>query len=352
MLNSRHQNERQPVDPMVARAQSLAQGLRTFCPQEDLPPALWETAYLLQQGADANRPLAERLRILGLMTTMLDQFFAEEIPAWQEQATHDPIAAKQLQLLPVQIASIMRRSSALLRKEILPRLTEDEAIHICSPSALDESAIQWVRRFFQRRVYPLLTPLAVDPGHPFPFISSFSLNLLVELHSDEYDGWDASNYARIKVPRLLPRFIPIPVDAIGADAIGVETGDAISVRKRCYLQSEELLRFFLPDLFPGLTVTGAYLFRVIRAAEPQQSKSNPLQRRSRQQELSLPVVRLDVEPSMPADLFDWLVDHLNVPAHLCYRMPDQIGELQLVELANLLDGIDHGAAANPWLTLP
>lgn len=327
---------------MVARAQALAQGLRTFRPQDDLPPSLWETAYLLQQSADADRPLAERLRILGLMTTTLDQFFAEEIPAWQEQATHDPGAAQQLQLLPMQIASIMRRSSALLRKEILPRLTEDEAIHICPPSALDEVAIQWVRRFFQRRVYPLLTPLAVDPGHPFPFISSFSLNLLVELHSDEYDGWDTSNYARIKVPRLLPRFIPIPAD----------DGDVEAASKRCYLQSEELLRFFLPDLFPGLTVTGAYLFRVIRAAEPQQSKSNPLQRRSRQQELSLPVVRLDVEPSMPADLFDWLVDHLDVAAHLCYRMPEQIGELQLVELANLLDGIDHGAAANPWLTLP
>ena len=341
-MNPRHQNERQTVDPMVARAQALAQGLRTFRPQDDLPPSLWETAYLLQQSADADRPLAERLRILGLMTTTLDQFFAEEIPAWQEQATHDPGAAQQLQLLPVQIASIMRRSSALLRKEILPRLTEDEAIHICLPSTLDESAIQWVRRFFQRRVYPLLTPLAVDPGHPFPFISSFSLNLLVELHSDEYDGWDASNYARIKVPRLLPRFIPIPVDV---DAAHPE-------HKRCYLQSEELLRFFLPDLFPGLTVTGAYLFRVIRAAEPQQNKSHSLKRRSRQKELSLPVVRLDVEQSMPADLFDWLVDHLDVPAHLCYRMPEQIGELQLVELANLLDGIDPGAAANPWLTLP
>ncbi|MCB0116388.1 MAG: hypothetical protein KDD84_19960 [Caldilineaceae bacterium] len=342
-MKPRHQLDLHDVDPMVARAQALAQGLRTYHPTEDLPPALWETAYLLQEGADIQRPVAERLRILGLMATTLDQFFAVDVPVWRAQANDDPVLAQRLQAMPLQIESITQRVSTMLRTDILPRLTDEAGIHICAPAELEDIAQQWVRRFFQLRVYPLLTPLAVDPGHPFPFISSFSLNLLVELHPEGYEAWEPANYARIKVPRLLPRFIHVPV---GADQ------GAPGQTKRCFLQSEEMLRFFLPDLFPGLVVHGAYLFRVIRAAEPRPTKSNPLQRHSRQQELSLPVVRLDVEQSMPDAIFNWLVDHLNAPAFACYRMPDQIGELQLVELANILDGIDPGAAANPWSKLP
>ena len=342
-MRAHHQLQSDTDDTLVARARALAHGLRTFQPQQDLPRALWETAYLLQESANSDRPLTERLRILGLMTTSIDRFFAEQLPIWRANAAQDAAVARQLQHLPAQLQSILQQASMLLSRQLLPHLTEEEGIRICVPAALNEESLQWVRNFFHRRVYPLLTPLAVDPGHPFPFISSFSLNLLVELRPDPlYDAWESPNYARIKVPRLLPRYIHVP----SADKICSTNGRMT----RCYLQSEELLRFFLPNLFPGLTVQGAYLFRVVRAAEPNSVRQNPLQRRTRQQELSLPVVRLDVEEAMPPDLLTWLTDHLAVTSDVCFRTSDQIGELQLVELANILDGIDTGVPVSPWAT--
>jgi polyphosphate kinase len=194
------------------------------------------------------------------------------------------------------------------------------------------------------RVYPLLTPQAVDPGHPFPFISSFSLNFIVLLRSEPPNrAWEAPTYVRIKVPRLLPRFIAMPADP---EAM---TGDR---PMRNYIQSEEVVRFFLPELFPGLVVESAFLFRVVRGVQPDEEVRGSIQRRLRQRELTWPVVRLDVERAMPASLLDWLNEHLNAPTYACFRLPEPLGDLQLVDLANLLDSSEGNARSELWGDFP
>lgn len=309
----------------VERARILAAGLRTFRPAQDLPRPLWETVYLLQECQNVERSLLERLRILGLMVTSLDQFFIE--------ALHTAESMHWLVELPRFVESILQEASQYLNDTLLPTLAQRHHIEICSPASLGPGGHQWLRRFFQERVYPLLTPLAVDPGHPFPFISTFSLNFIVQLraeHSDE--AWDSLNYARIKVPRLLPRFIDLPL-------VEDDRSERRKDHVKCYVQSEEIVRFFLPELFPGLTVENTFLFRVVRAVEPRPVHDEPTERGTRQRELTLPVVRLDVEQAMPAHLLEWLIDHLEVPPYACFRLPNQIGELQLVDLANLLEGL-------------
>jgi polyphosphate kinase len=321
--------------PVVERAQSLAHGLRSFRPAQDLPEALWEIAYLGQESQNRERMPLERLRILGLMATSLDQFFVEQLPLWQNYAVEDAEYARRLLQLPAYIESLLQRTAAQLRVELLPSLTDQYAVRLHAPDQLSSPAREWLRRFFQMRVYPLLTPQAVDPGHPFPFISSFSLNFIVLLRSEPPNrAWEAPTYARIKVPRLLPRFIALPA---GEGAI---TGDR---PLRDYIQSEEVVRFFLPELFPGLVVEGAFLFRVVRGVQPDEEARGSIQRRLRQRELTWPVVRLDVEKTMPASLLDWLNEHLDAPPYACFRLPDPLGDLQLVDLANLLDSSEGGA---------
>ena len=304
------------------RARALALGLKSFIPDRDLPEALWETAYLLAESQVRTRPLLERLRILGLMATSLDQFFVEELTRWQTLASHHMTYARLLTHLADYVEPMVQQASTQLRTELLPTLAREYGVDISTPEQLPPAALDWLRIFFQERVYPLLTPLAIDPGHPFPFISSFSLNLIVSLRrSLQRDARQPLTYARIKVPRLLSRFIR--VDVAGSE--------------RIYVRSEDIVRFFLPKLFPGLTVENTFLFRVVRAAEPSTGKEPFAQLGSRQQQLVLPVVRLDVEQEMPDHLLSWLIEHLQAPPYVCYQSSDQIGQLHLVELANLIE---------------
>ncbi|MBX2999790.1 MAG: hypothetical protein KF893_14820 [Caldilineaceae bacterium] len=318
----------------VERAQSLAHGLRSFRPAQDLPKALWEVAYLWQESHNQERSPLERLRILGLMATSLDQFFVEQIPLWHSYR-QDAEHARYLSQVPSYVEGLLRQTAAALHSELLPILTEQYAVRLYSPEQLSTPAREWLRRFFQMRVYPLLTPQAVDPGHPFPFISSFSLNFIVLLRPEAPSAaWEAPIYARIKVPRLLPRFIALPAkDELPAGERPV----------RNYILSEEIVRFFLPELFPGLGVEGAFLFRVVRGAQPHDSDDATVQRRLRQRELTWPVVRLDVEKAMPDALLHWLTDHLDVPTYACFRLSDPFGDLQLLDLANLIDGSDNAS---------
>jgi polyphosphate kinase len=313
----------------MARAKALASGLQGFTPPGDLPAPLWEAAYLLEEAQKEQRPLVERLRILGLMATSLDQLFVDQVPGFQSGDPGEQKRADDLAARTVAVDSLLRTASAHLQDHLLPLLAREHGVHLLIPQNLDPEDQNWLVDLFHERVFPLLTPLAIDPGHPFPFISSFSLNLLVALR------WPEANvarpvpiFARVKVPRLLPHFIQIPRQANQA------TGRR---QERIFIQSEELVRFFLAELFPGLDVESAYLFRVLRTTEPGMPPLLPEGSRPRQRQKILPVVRLDTEQSMPAAISGWLIEHLHAPAYACYRSSAPIAQLHLVEFANLIE---------------
>lgn len=322
----------------VERARALAAGLRHFTPPEHTPPDLAETAYLLHESRNPNRPLLERLRILGLMATSLDQFCVDNALAWTRPR---PEQAQELQTTPAQvypplhvaayIGNALREAAALFRDEMLPALSQEANVFLCHPATLAQDERIWLREFFQQWVYPLLTPLAVDPGHPFPFISSFSLNFLVQLRGVPA-AWNRPTvtYARIKAPRLLPRFLRLP------------DSDASSGDEQRYLWSEDVIHFFLAELFPGMRVQSAYLFRVLRATPVPLSaiQWDGGRRALHHRHLASPVVRLDVEASMPESLVAWLVEHLGASPPLTYRIDGHLGLLQLIDLANLIEEPD------------
>lgn len=326
---------------IVASAHRLAAGLRAYRPRQDLPPALWETAYLLEEGQNPQRSLLERLRIFGLMATSLDQFFIEELPRWQEESHPNGVAGHWHDELPRFVETTLQQASHYLNGTLLPALVQSFEIEITTPANVPPAESRWLRTFFEDRVFPLLTPLAIDPGHPFPFISSFSLNFLVQLRAQQPEApCPARQYARLKVPRLLPRMIAIPNGDNGHAGRGSKSSR--------FVRSEEVVRQFLPALFPGLVVEGAYLFRVVRALSPRPSRELSWEQSTRRRELSLPVVRLDVEQMMPPPLLEWLVRHLEVPPYACFRLPNELGELHLVDLANLLEGIPAVESLYAW----
>ena len=298
-------------DDAIARARRLAVGLKRQLQSSSQPPPVVEAAYLLDESRSADCPLLERVRILGLLAAVLDQYFAEQAPDLIDSSRQE---------ITVQLDRLLEQALLELNLKILPELKRKYGIVIGCPDSLETQQRNHVRRFFREQLYPMLTPLAVDPGHPFPFISSHSINILVHLSSPDV-RFGPLSYARIKVPPLMSRFVALPGEA----------------GKRPYIWSEDVVSGFLDELFPGMRIESAYLFRVLRASNRARSGDElEAQRRGRRlQQLGSPVVRLEYEAAMPESVIEWLASHLSVPAPYCFRSEGPLAMIQLVDLANL-----------------
>ena len=315
---------------VAARAKSLAAGFAHYRPTASLPRALAEPGYLCDESHNTTRPLLERFRILGLMATTLDQFCVDQAGEGDDFEDDFDQPSLYSQEFYEAVSVLLGQAARLLRTDLLPRLAQEQGVLMRQPTTLTREQRVWLRSFFQAQIFPLLTPLAIDPGHPFPFISSYSLNFLIQLRGVKTGTATSTlNYARIKVPRMLSRFIETP---------RLETGDADN--ERGFLWSEEVVRFFLPELFSGLSVESAYLFRVLRPV-PTLSYTSALldpQPVLHQRHLLSSVVRLDVEAGMPEQMLTWLVNHLGAPANGIYRIDGHMALFQLTDLINLVEG--------------
>ncbi len=146
-----------------------------------------------------------------------------------------------------------------LSYDSIPARLEQKGLYIWPVKQLNAQQQDWLTNYFTHHIYPVLTPLAVDPGRPFPYLSSDSLNLLIVLQPPaEQRIISGPLYARIKVPRqVVPRLVPIP-------AIGMATAH-IQPAAHFLVWSEEIIRYFADQLFPGMAVTAIYQFRLLRA---------------------------------------------------------------------------------------
>jgi polyphosphate kinase len=276
--------------------------------------------------------VGERLRILGLMAAAVDNLFILELPAVRHRADNgDRTAQAMLAELALQVQPIVDQAAAFITEQIFAEM-ERAGIRVQQASHLMTEQRTWLRDYFQNRVYPLITPLAVDPGRPFPFISTHSLNLLVHLPRTELpqrtvSRWQPQTYARIKVPRMLPRLVQLPP----------LKGRSI----RGWIWSEEVLRFSVAELFQGMEMGSAHVFRVLRSGSQLTSAPallGPAVATRKIERLSQ-VMRLDVEASMPQAMVDWLAHHLEVPRYSIFRIPGPLSLVQLVDVANIVDGI-------------
>jgi len=280
---------------------------RCFGADRQLPAWLLQPWELLQDAAQRKRPLADRLADLTRVAQTLDELFAVHLPCngdwFQSKEAEGLSIAKHL---PQWVDELIAEATSLFMRQLRPEMVT-EGIYVRSVAQMDEVQRQWLHQHFMQRIYPLLTPLAVDPGRPFPYISSDSLNLLVEL--ERVEGVRSGNFldrsalfARVKVPRATPRLVAVPTQPSPAFAPTV------------YVCSADLVRQYVHHLLPGMPVRQVYLFRLVRGEQPLPGVCSATSARPRRQE-DKPVVRLDVEQRMSAPVLNWLLEHLRVPRY-------------------------------------
>ena len=277
---------------------------------------------VLQLAADESVPLLERARFLAIFTSNLDEFFMVRVAGLKRRvATGLAIRSasgleprevlEQISLVAHELQSMQ---SQVYKDKVQPAL-EDEGISIVRWDELSGSEQDLLTELFADRVFPVLTPLAVDPAHPFPYISGLSLNLAVVLVNPKTGK---EHFARVKVPPLLPRLLHIEPES-GEPA----TSDLFSTR---FVPLEDVIASHLDMLFPGMEVREHFTFRVTRNEDLEVEEDDAeniltaLEKELTRRRFG-PPVRLEVDELIDDHVLDMLVRELGVSDSEVYRLP-------------------------------
>ena len=282
---------------------------------------------VLELAEDSTVPLLERLRFLAISSSNLDEFFMVRVATLMSKIENDVTAAnvaghkpkELLALISTKVNELVDRQSKTLHDEILPELKK-HGIEFVKWEQLDENEQTYVAKLFQDRIFPVLTPLAVDPTHPFPYISGLSLNLAVMVKNptthEEF-------FARVKVPEILPRFIA--------------TAKIGSTR---FLPLEDLIAIHLQELFPGMTIEDHYTFRVTRNQdiELDEDEAEDLLLSLEQELLRRrfgPPVRLEIESGVDEVLVSKLGSELGIGPENIFHVTAPLNLTSLHKIADL-----------------
>ena len=292
---------------------------------------------VLEEAEDKRLPLLERVKFLTIVATNLDEFFMIRVSGLRRQAvsgiggtTPDGLTpAEQIVAINRELGTHFERYDRCWMQEVLPRLQE-AGIHILHYEDLAVSEREAIHRYFQRDIFPVLTPLAFDPTHPFPHISNLSFNLAVLVKDPERGDC----FARVKVPDVFPRLVPIPT---AEDAALQQMGLSGTGRVQRFVWLEEVIAHNLDDLFPGLEVIASYPFRVTRDADlaiEEDEASDLIEAMEEQldQRDFTSAVRLEVDAMTPDPIREVLTRNLQLPPYLVYTNNSPIGMAGLREL--------------------
>jgi polyphosphate kinase len=283
-------------------------------------------ARVLHEAFDSRNKLLERVKFLAIFYTNLDEFFQVRVAGLRRQIAAnvqhlppDGIPPQQLlTMIRERVNELMEQQRHCLYDLLLPELAKN-GIKIVKMNDLTPAEFQAIDRFFEKEVFPVLTPLAVDPGHPFPYISNLSLSLAVQI-ADPVTG-EQRRFARLKVPKSLPRWVPIG-------------------RPNHFVALEDVIGANLTALFPGMEIRGYSAFRVTRYSDLEIAHADDdddlitiieeqiFERRFAE------VVRIEVETGTPSELRDLLLEELqqDQPAEM---LP--LSDADVVETGPLLD---------------
>jgi polyphosphate kinase len=277
--------------------------------------------------AKASRhPLLERVKFLSIFDSNLDEYIMIRLAGLKDQlAAHvnslspDGLTAEeQLAAVRQVLAPLVQEVHHYWLNDLIPMLAEQH-IHILNYEQLDEDQRAAMLSYFEREIFPVLTPLAVDPGHPFPHISNRSLNLAVVIT----DPTHGERFARVKVPPSLPRLVPVPMASENPHAIAC-------------VWIEQVIAAHLSKLFPGFDVWESYPFRVLRDAdiELQEDEASDLlesiEQSIRDRRFGS-VVDLAVNPSMPPRIRSLLLDNLEITENDLTIIDGRLGLADLIE---------------------
>jgi polyphosphate kinase len=287
---------------------------------------------VLEQARDERHPLLERVRFVSISETNLDEFFMIRVAGLQQQVASElpnPVPdgmtpEEQLLRIHDHTEEFFEERRRIMNTELIPAL-EAEGIRLVPHDRVRAAERRELRERFVRDILPILTPLAIDPAHPFPHISNLSLNLLVVIGTE-----GRRVMARIKVPTTIDRFMRLPDEDRGPEK-------RPEIR---FVRVEEVISANLDELFPGKDIVASYIFQVTRNADfviEEDEASDLLQAIEDELESRWfgQSVRLVVSDEMPADLRDWLAGNLKLDENSVFESPHPIGLADLEELTHL-----------------
>ncbi len=274
---------------------------------------------VLAQALDPRHPLLERVKFLSIVATNLDEFFMVRVATLLRKFRNnvEDVSPDGLDTVQ-QLAAIRRRAGSMMDDmaacwaAVLRPLLDDEDIRFLEPPDYSERVRSHLADYFRRNVHPVLTPLAFDPGHPFPFISNLSMNLAVVVRHQQ-----RTRFARVKLPDVLPRFIPLPEEVSGRPG-------------HTFVFLEDVVKENIGVLFPGATVDSAHLFRIVRDTDMviQEDEADDLLesvdrtlKELRYGDLS----QLIAESSMPARVLSILLENFEVSDDVLVKTPERMG---------------------------
>jgi polyphosphate kinase len=275
---------------------------------------------VLGMAEDPKLPLLERVRFLAIFSQNIDDFFQVRVAGLKEQvlaavAVSSPDGmspAEQLKAIRTRVEGLSARQVGLYNREIVPALAR-AGIALVRADEVNKRELAQLHAVFREQIFPVLTPLAVDPGHPFPYISHLSLNLAVRVRDPQRRQ---VRFARVKVPPVLPRFIAL-------------------VEGERYIPLEDVIALHLPALFPGMEIVAHHPFRVTRDGDLDDVDSDAedllaaIQTELRRRRRHARVVRLEVDPGMSAEVLDLLTRELELQPADVYQLdgPLDMGSL-------------------------
>lgn len=291
---------------------------------------------VLAQALSEHTPLLEQAKFSAIFSNNLDEFFMVRVASLKSQVEADVqklsddglTPSQQLALVRKELAPLLHQQQAHYRHYLKHQLAE-AGVHLLDYRLLNKKQKAWVNDYFQRAIFPVLTPLAVDPAHPFPFISNLSLNIAA-LIRDPDSG--VQQFARVKVPQKnLPRFVELPAELSTTEPQPVFTAVPL----------EQVVAFNLQLLFPGMEVEGHYFFRVTRDADLElrdleaDDLMEALQQGLRKRRMGGEVVRLEVADEMPDAVVELLLEGTGVDPEDLYRVGGPLGLDDLMSLLSI-----------------
>jgi polyphosphate kinase len=295
---------------------------------------------VLEEGLSKYHPLLERVKFLAIFSSNLDEFFmirvsglVRQLAGGVRESPPDGMSpAEQLAAIRGAIVPWLDRQMTCWRQDVSPKL-EAAGIHVWNYGDLKNKQRKLLRRYFEQEIFPVLTPLAFDPGHPFPHISNLSMNLAVVVN----DPVQGERFARLKVPDVFPRLLPIPSEekADMYERLGLAQAQYTN-----FVWLEQVVVANLDLLFTGMEIVAAYPFRVTRDADLEIEEDEAADlltaiEESVGQRYFGSVVRLQVDTTMPERIRDILVDNLGIAPYQVFTVDGPLGLADIMELVRI-----------------
>jgi polyphosphate kinase len=292
---------------------------------------------VLHEAMDERTPLLERLKFLAIFSANLDEFFMIRVAGIKQQidakvTTTTPdgkTPTQQLAVISDRVQNLLQLQHQHFERTLRPLMAK-QGIHLLEYFDLNQEQRNYLQTYFEEQIFPVLTPLAVDPGHPFPHISNLSLNLAVVIkHPDTGEEL----FARVKVPKVLPRFISLPAE--------LQIGDREHPSVWVGIPLEQLIAHNLESLFPGMNIQDCYTFRVTRNADLSVAEDEAddlllaIEDSLRKRRKGGSIVRLEINTAMPKQIRDMLQEEMEIASRDIYQVDGILGLGDLMSFMGL-----------------